>query len=202
MFLDLVCISMIESFIDYFNSKSDDLNFLIKTGCILIGAKIISTFIHRQYQMFENNLALKSTLRLNCFIFDKILKTSPSSNEKRSSQGEIINFIQVDGPKLGYMLIYCPFLFIYPLQIIVYLILLFHYLGVSFSFGVIPLFMFLIINFFIFKKYANFENELLEKKDIRMEVTTETFESLKLLKMYAWEEEFQKRVNIILLFLC
>ena len=31
-----------------------------------------------------------------------------------------------------------------------------------------------------------------------MKVTTETFEALKLLKMYSWEEEFRKRVNILI----
>ena len=189
---------MIEAFITYFNTKQNDLNYLIKIGAILLGGKIFSMFLLRQYSIFENNLALKSTLRLNCFIFDKILKTSPASNENKSSQGEIINFIQVDSPKLGYMIISCPAMLIYPLQIIIYISLLFYYLGISFLFGMIQLVLFALVNYFIYSNYSKYENTLLTKKDLRMKITTETFDSLKLLKMYSWEEEFQKRVSFFL----
>ena len=189
---------MIEAFITYFNTKQNDLNYLIKIGAILLGGKIFSMFLLRQYSIFENNLALKSTLRLNCFIFDKILKTSPASNENKSSQGEIINFIQVDSPKIGYMIISCPAMLIYPLQIIIYISLLFYYLGISFLFGMIQLVLFALVNYFIYSNYSKYENTLLTKKDLRMKITTETFDSLKLLKMYSWEEEFQKRVSFFL----
>ncbi len=193
--LDILGVAMLEYLIKYFDENLDDLNYLIRIVSLLAMGKLSSIFLYRQYSMFESNISMESVLTLNCFIFDKIIKASPSSNEKRSSQGEIINHIQVDSPKLGNMLTYCPYLLIYPLQIVVYTTILFYFFGISFLFGLIPFILFVIINYFMYKKYAGFEDEFLKKKDIRMKITTETFEALKLLKMYAWEDEFKKRVN-------
>lgn len=195
---------MLEYLIKYFDQGLNDLNYLIKISVVLLCGKIVSIFLYRQFTIYQSNIAMESVLKLNCFIFDKILKTSPSSNQKKSSQGEIINFIQVDSPKLGNMLRYCPLIFIYPIMIVVYIIILFYFLGFSFLFGMIPLVIFMILNFFMYRTYADLENELLIRKDHRMKVTTETFDALKLLKMYAWEDEFRKRVrnylNLILMF--
>ncbi len=195
--LELLGIAMLEYLIKYFDENLDNLNYLIQTMSLLAIGKLISIFLFRQYSMYESNIAMESVLKLNCFIFDKVIKASPSSNQKRSSQGEIINYFQVDSPKLGNMLRYCPLLLIYPIQIIVYTIILFYFFGISFLFGLIPLLLFVIINYFMYKRYAVLQNEFLNKKDIRMKITTETFEELKLLKMYAWEDEFKKRVNYI-----
>lgn len=185
---------MLESLIQYFDKQQNDLNYLIKISAILIGGKTMSIFLFRQYSIFESNIAMESVLKLNCFIFDKILKTSPASNQKKSGQGEIINFVQVDSPKLGNMLRYCPLILIYPIMIVVYIVILFYFLGISFLFGMIPLVLFIIVNFFMYRTYSGLEHDLLLKKDKRMKVTTETFEALKLLKMYSWEDEFRKRV--------
>jgi len=188
---------MLGKLINYFDDGLDDLNYLIKISSLLISGKVLSVFLYRQYSIIESNLAMESVIKLICFIFDKILKLSPSSKQEKSSQGEIINFIQVDAPKLGNMLRYSPMILIYPIQIVVYIVILFYYLGFSFLFGIIPLFFLMLFNFFMYKKYRVLQRDLLSKKDFRMKVTTETFDSLKLLKMYAWEEEFRKRVAFI-----
>lgn len=185
---------MLERLIQYFDQSLNDLNYLIKISVILLSGKTMSIFLYRQFSIFESNIAMESVLKLNCFIFDKILKTSPSSNQKKSSQGEIINYIQVDSPKLGNMLRYCPLILIYPILIVVYIVILFYFLGLSFLFGMIPLVVFIIANYFMYRTYAGLEHDLLLRKDNRMKLTSETFEALKLLKMYAWEDEFRKRV--------
>ena len=113
------------------------------------------------------------------------------------SLGILINFILVDSPKLGNMLKYCPFILVYPIQIGIYITMLFYYLGISFLFGMIPLVLFIVVNFFMYSKYSEMESDFLARKDWRMKATTETFDALKLLKMYAWEEEFRKKVNFI-----
>jgi len=189
---------MFELLIQYFNQRTNDLNYLIKISVFFISAKAISIFLYRQYSIFESNIAMESVLKLNCFIFDKIIKASPSSQQKKSSQGEIINFIQVDSLKLGNMLRYCPMILTDPIVIVIYIAILFYFLGVSFLFGMIPLVLFIIVNYFMYSTYSGLENDLLLRKDERMKVTTETFEYLKLLKMYDWEDEFKKRVILYL----
>jgi ABC-type multidrug transport system fused ATPase/permease subunit len=50
------------------------------------------------------------------------------------------------------------------------------------------------INYKIYSKYRILQKANLEIKDRRMKLTTETFDSIKLLKLYNWENEFKKRI--------
>jgi ABC-type multidrug transport system fused ATPase/permease subunit len=73
--------------------------------------------------------------------------------------------------------------------------MLFAFMGLSFVFGFVALIIFLMINFFIQSKSRAVQKIMLGKKDNRMRITTETFNSLKVLKLYAWEDEFLKRIE-------
>lgn len=46
------------------------------------------------------------------------------------------------------------------------------------------------------RKFRLNQKEMLKKKDARMRVTSEMINSLKILKMYSWEEEYLQRVWI------
>jgi ABC-type transport system involved in cytochrome bd biosynthesis fused ATPase/permease subunit len=194
--LEFMVVAMIQFLVKYFDEKIDDLNYLIKITSILVGSKTLSIILYRQYSIFESNLSIKSVNVVYSFLFDKILKVSPASLKNKSNQGEIINYIQVDSAKLKNMITYCPYLFIFPIQIVVYLLILFYYFGISFLYGMIPLIICIIINTIIYKRYAELENEFMSKKDLRMKITTETLDALKLLKMYAWDNIFKDRVSI------
>lgn len=193
--LEFSCVYLIQLLIKYFDNKTNDLNYLIKICSGLVLAKLISIFINRHNTLFQQRISIKCVNILYAFLFEKILKISPASTKNKSSQGEIVNYIQVDANKIGELIKWSPWLFICPIQIVVYIMLLFYYFGYSFLFGVIPLVICAIINAILFKLYLNFNKEFMKKKDARMSVTTETFDSLKLLKMYAWDQIFKGKVK-------
>ena len=125
------------------------------------------------------------------------MKESPASLKGKSNQGEIINFLQVDSMKISMMMISSPGILIIPFQILIYIYLLFRFFGISFLFGFLALLIFISINFYIQNLYRILQKELLKRKDARMKITSETINSLKIIKLYAWEEEFLERVSII-----
>ena len=96
--------------------------------------------------------------------------------------------------KLEYLIENSPSFFISPIQIVIYTWWLFSFFGISFIFGLITLILFLFVNFFIQMKLFGLENEILAAKDERLKITSETFNCLKVLKLYSWEGEFLKRV--------
>ncbi len=53
------------------------------------------------------------------------------------------------------------------------------------------------LNFILQKKEYMYKEEILKKTDERMNITIETINSLKLLKLYSWEDEFLKRVYLL-----
>ena len=134
---------------------------------------------------------------MNCFILDKAFKSSPSTFGYKATEGEIINFIQIDSLKLKWLIDVCPNFFLAPLRIIVYTIWLFDFFGKSFIYGLFAMIIIIVINFFLKNKEYIYKEETLKKTDERMRITTETINSLKLLKLYSWEDEFLNRVNII-----
>src|SRR5690606_29932530 len=128
-------------------------------------------------------------------VYDKVLTASPASIREKSKEGEIINFLQVDSASITTTMMYCSTLVVSPIQIIVYIYLIFYYFGISFIFGLGVLLIFLLINLIMINYYNIIQDAILAKKDKRLKVTTETLNSLKILKLYAWENEFMKRIN-------
>lgn len=81
-----------------------------------------------------------------------------------------------------------------PIMICAYMYLLFDFFGISFFTGLAILAFFFLLNFFLFKHYRIVSKELLEKTDGRMKLITEVFDSIKILKLYNWENEFKQRI--------
>lgn len=189
-------IQMFDYLITYFKNPNKDTEYLIIISSLLIGGRLFSIILSRQYSNYEANIANESMQTLIVYIFNKLFKTSPSISYEgyKSSHGEIMNYIQVDVIKLGYMLMACPKLFIYPIQICVFLYFLFYYLGFAFLFGIIVFVFCGVMNYFLYSGYGNQQENLMKKKDLRMKLNSEIFENLKLLKMYAWETDFMKKV--------
>jgi len=82
-----------------------------------------------------------------------------------------------------------------PIQITVYFIWLFDFLGISFLFGIMALIIFIVINILIQRQIKKYYTKILAAKDERMKIISETFNTIKLLKLYAWDKEFLNRVN-------
>ena len=70
--------------------------------------QFIGVYMNLHNQMKQQALGIKSSFQLQSLIFHKLLKVSPSSFIQKATQGEIINFIQVDSESLGRFFYYFP----------------------------------------------------------------------------------------------
>ena len=73
--------------------------------------------------------------------------------------------------------------------------MLFQYFGPCFLFSISALLLVMYASSVLQKKKLIYRKELMFLKDERMKITTEVFNMLKILKVYSWEEEFEKRVS-------
>ena len=199
--LDYFSVIITKQFIDYFDKseKKDESIFsmdfpLWVLGLMFLGTQIISAFLNLHTQMIQNNFGVRAGYELNCFIYNKILNYSPSSFTQRASQGEIVNFIQIDSNRLSYLVIIAPNAFVAPLMIIAYIYLLFDFFGFTFIFGLSVLMIFFGLNYCIGKIFRKRQKKMMGKKDICMKVTTETLDNIKILKLYNWENEFRQKI--------
>jgi len=115
-------------------------------------------------------LGINLTNNLTLLIYSKSLKFA-SIAEKDFSESEIINYSQVDAERLsggGYEF---AAILIAPLQIVVGILMMYYFIGISFLSGIIMLIVVLLITYFITKRTFDYNKKLLDEKDGRMKVT-------------------------------
>ena len=122
---DYFAVIFIKFFIDYFDKDSDKSSFIYnlklwQLGLCFITLQAMSSFLEIHTLMHMNVIGNRASFELNCFIYKKILQASPSSFTQRASEGEIVNFVQVDSMRLSWMIMTSPNIFINPIQILAY----------------------------------------------------------------------------------
>ena len=161
-------------------------------GLVLI--KISKTFFHHQVQFISQALGVKAANAVTALIYEKVTKTSIFI-KSQISEGEILNFIQVDSEKLNFLFASLPKILTVPFNLIVSFYALFLFFGKSFIFGLTILIIMILIIWYIQHKYLVNTKEMLKKKDKRMRLTTHTFHIIKILKLFGWEDEFRENID-------
>ena len=162
----------------------------IGAGYLII--TFLKIILQRKSSEHLNNLGNKSFIELKNLIFEKILKLSLSID---LNSGEIYNFVQIDSYKLCKLLINFPNLFTIPLLLIVYNYLLYKYIGISFIIGLLVMIIFLIINYYYRTQFSKFLKLHMKKSDLRMKVTIEMINNLKVIKLNAWDEVALQKIQ-------
>ena len=161
-------------------------------GLVLI--KISKTFFHHQVQFISQALGVKAANAVTALIYEKVTKTSIFI-KSQISEGEILNFIQVDSEKLNFLFASLPKILTVPFNLIVSFYALFLFFGKSFIFGLTILVIMILIIWYIQHRYLVNTKEMLKKKDKRMRLTTHTFHIIKILKLFGWEDEFRENID-------
>ena len=164
----------------------------VTVGILYLSVRFLNYILQRKTTQFLNDVGNKSSVELNNLIYDKLLKLSPSINVKA---GDIYNYLQSDSHKLSKLMSSCPNIISVPFLIIMYNYLLFKYMGISFIIGFIVMIIFLIINYYYRKQFSKYLKLYLKKSDKRMRVTTETFNNLKVIKLYGWDDMFLEKIQ-------
>ena len=164
----------------------------VLVGILYLLVRFLNYIFQRKTTQFLNDVGNKSSVELNNLIYDKLLKLSPSINVKA---GDIYNYLQSDSHKLSKLMSSCPNIISVPFLIIMYNYLLFKYMGISFIIGFIVMILFLIINYYYRKQFSKYLKLYLKMSDRRMRVTTETFNNLKVIKLYGWDRFFLDKIK-------
>ena len=191
------CLSVLAMFFfrTYIKMFSDELpamnkHIIIGLGYLLV--RLTDFLLQRKTTELLNFIGNKSSVELNCLIYDKLLKLSPCCEVK---SGEIYNYLQNDSHKLYNLMSSCPNLLTVPFLITMYNYLLFQYMGISFVFGFGVMVIFLFLNYYFRKKFSFYLKLHFKKSDQRMRIVTETFNNLKVIKLYGWDDVFMPRIQ-------
>ncbi|XP_073399007.1 multidrug resistance-associated protein 1-like [Dendrobates tinctorius] len=167
-------------------------SFLIAV-LLLICPCFQSLFLHQHdYQCYVIGMRLRSAIVGS--VYKKALVIS-NAGRKNSSAGEIVNLISTDVQKLMDLATCLNYIWSAPITIIFAMYFLWQTLGIAVLAGVgvfilnLP---FMTVFGVLIKK---FQEEQMKQKDGRIKLISEILQGIKVLKLYAWENAFMKKVG-------
>ena len=175
--------------------NNTDIITFVYYGVGFLLTKLVNIFLSKKINEYQNFVGFKAGVELNCLIFDKLLVVSPSSRHNKAETGEIVNYVQIDSNQLIRFVTMSPSLITIPISLFAYSFLLFDYLGISFSFGLAVLIIFLLINYFMQKSFKKLQKRRQANMDKRLRMTTAILFNLKVLKLYSWDDFFYDKLN-------
>ena len=160
---------------------------------LMLASKFIFIFLSRKCDFLVSLIGSKTVIQINSLIYDKILRVA-TYNKSKFSEGELINFMQIDSEKFGEFLADCPSTLILPFQVGFYVYLLFQYFGYSFLFGLAGLLVMIAFLVKIQSEKLKIQKKLNIARDERMKIVTQTFNMIKTIKLYSWEDAFSNKI--------
>ncbi|XP_052070591.1 multidrug resistance-associated protein 1-like isoform X3 [Mytilus californianus] len=145
------------------------------------------------------NLHIKETqeagrsnwVALTAVIYKKTLRLTNAAKQD-STVGEIINLMSVDAEKIGNCMWSLNEVWAVPLLFSMSFYFLWQTLGSSVFVGLIIVLLLVPVNFVLMRKSKHLQLESMDLKDARIRKMNEVLNGIKVLKMYAWEECFEK----------
>uniref|UniRef100_A0A4X2LXQ5 Multidrug resistance-associated protein 1-like n=1 Tax=Vombatus ursinus TaxID=29139 RepID=A0A4X2LXQ5_VOMUR len=129
-------------------------------------------------------------------LYKKALNLSNSSRKKFST-GEIINLFSRDAQQLMDLTVNLNILWSAPLQILMAIVLLWQELGPSVLAGVAVLVLVIPINALVANRLKMLKKSQTKNKDQQIKLLNEVLQGIKILKLYAWEPSYQKKITEI-----
>ncbi|XP_076194947.1 ATP-binding cassette sub-family C member 2 isoform X3 [Aptenodytes patagonicus] len=163
---------------------------------LLFLTALIQSLCLQQYFSLCFQLGINVRASLIAAIYKKAL-TMSSATRKESTVGETVNLMSADAQRFMDMANFIHQLWSSPLQIILSIVFLWGELGPSVLAGIAVMVLLIPINGFLVAKAKTIQVRNMKNKDERMKIMSEILNGIKILKLFAWEPSFEKRVNEI-----
>ena len=187
--------SIIKNFEHHHDPDEDSPLFSVTVNAVgLVLSKVLTTFFHHHTKFNSEISGARAENAVSALIYDKITKSSIFI-KNQISEGEILNYIQVDAEKLNYLFTSLPAIIVIPVNIVISFYALFKFFGLTFFVGIGILIFLIIIIWIIQWRFLVNTKIMLNKKDKRMRLTTHTLHIIKILKLFGWEEEFKENID-------
>ncbi|KAL3728631.1 hypothetical protein ACJRO7_033246 [Eucalyptus globulus] len=184
---------LINSFVNFLSSKREDSSYHL--GLVLafmfLFSKTIESLTQRQWYFGAQRIAIRVRAGLMALIYMKC----QSMRYAGLSNGKIVNLINVDVEKMGDFCSYVHEIWLVPVQVLLALVILYRNLGAAPTIAALSSTIFVMVsNTPLVKVQKRHHSKIMEAKDARMKVTSETLKSMRVLKLHSWEPTFLKKI--------
>ena len=184
---------MLKNLVNFINSDEEYWKGFLY-ALTMFFASMMWTLTFHQYCQHLTIISLQMRSTLVSLIYRKSLKLSNQAR-KKFTVGEMTNYVSVDAQRIVDSFWQVNHLWASPFQIIIALYLIYLELGVATFAGIGVMLLLIPINICTTKISEILEKKYLEHKDKRLKLLNEILTGMKVLKLYAWENPFMKRVK-------
>ncbi|XP_071128962.1 multidrug resistance-associated protein 1-like [Mytilus edulis] len=163
---------------------------------LMFGLTIGRTIFETQQGLKNCSGERRMWIAISSVIYKKTLRLSNSA-KKSSTSGEIANLLSVDAGRISTCFHNINFLWTIPFMFCATLFLLWQTLGVSAFIGLGIVVVLIPFNSYLVKKGKDLHLEVMDLKDNRVKMMNEVLNGIKVLKLYAWEDSFEKQISTI-----
>uniref|UniRef100_A0A8B9S014 Uncharacterized protein n=1 Tax=Accipiter nisus TaxID=211598 RepID=A0A8B9S014_9AVES len=160
---------------------------------LLFLTALIQSLCLQQYFSLCFQLGINVRASLIAAIYKKV--GMALATRKESTVGETVNLMSADAQRFMDTANFVHQLWSSPLQIILSIVFLWRELGPSVLAGIAVIVLLIPINGFLVAKAKTIQVRNMKNKDERMKTMNEILNGIKILKLFAWEPSFEKRVN-------
>lgn len=175
-------------------------NELVWKGYVLAFFMLIIPILQSTAFQYSFHISMTLGMRVRSALTSSVFRKSLSirnSERKTTTIGEIVNIMSVDCQRVQDVIPYLYILVSAPLQISLALYFLYQQLGPSIFSGVAILILLIPFNAVIMSYIQKWKAQQMKVKDIRIKMMNEVLNGMKVIKLYAWEPAFEKKVNLV-----
>uniref|UniRef100_A0A0U9HY72 Putative ABCC protein n=1 Tax=Chrysomela populi TaxID=154003 RepID=A0A0U9HY72_CHRPP len=161
---------------------------------IMVGLKAMHGFYHHNYRVYLHQLAIQIRTSFCSLIYRKTLRISPKAMED-TNMGNIVTVITKDVLQFEHSIWLFNDLWTGIVQMIFVCYMIYSRIGVSSIVGVLLLMTCLPVQAFLSKIIKKIRSKLNKRTDERLQQTREILSSIRIIKMYTWENIFIDKIN-------
>lgn len=184
---------LITNFVTFLLDKEDNSsnNYGLILALIFFLLKMVESLSQRQWYFGAQRIGV----RVRAALMGLIYKKSLSMKHAGTTHGDITNLINVDVERVGDFCWYSHGVWLLPIQVTLALVILYRNLGYIPSIAALVVTtLVMVCNTPIANVQKNLHSKIMEAKDSRIKVTSETMKNIRILKMHSWEPAFLKKL--------
>jgi ATP-binding cassette subfamily C (CFTR/MRP) protein 4 len=154
----------------------------------------INCVIHHPFFLYANMTGLRMRVSLAGLVYKKSFRLNTIGMDN-SASGQLTNIISTDCARVESCILFSPYIFIAPVELVVVVCLLVNVVHWSMLTGLLVIALALPFQSLLGKVFDNLRRTTSRNCDKRINLLNEVLSGIKIIKMYCWEEPFKKMVE-------
>eukprot|EP00127_Corallochytrium_limacisporum_P006292 Clim_evm3s225 gene=Clim_evmTU3s225 len=164
-------------------------------ACTLFIAASSQNLLYQQHHHLVIREGIRQREALQSMVFRKALRVPLYSKGKIVTGGEMINHLSIDPIKVMFLFYFVHYLWAAPLQATITIILLYSQIGVAGFIGALVVVALIPIQMRVAAQIGVLQKAALAFTDVRLKLTNELLQSIKIIKLQGWELPFEMKIT-------